>query len=137
MAFDKSRVYTALNADELKIGSKILVAYDLATLKSLVEHVSDVSTLEHTLIGVHSETYAERFKTNYGCAYALAYLLSESKLKWTDLKVKDVIKRGRERAEVTYIDEEGFAENKNCHICIGCHGIMTDEELGEWEKVEE
>ena len=62
---------------------------------------------------------------------------SESKLKWTDLKVKDVIKRGREQAEVTYINEEGFAENKNCHICIGCYGIMTDEELEEWEKVEE
>ena len=132
MDFDKSRVYTALNADELKIGSKILVAYDLATLKNLVEHISDVSdifTLQYTLIGVHDETYAERFKIEYGGTYALAYLLSESKLKWTDLKVKDVIKRGREQAEVTYINEEGFAENKNCHICIGCYGIMTDEEL--------
>ena len=91
MDFDKSRVYTALNADELKIGSKILVAYDLATLKNLVEHISDVSdifTLQYTLIGVHDETYAERFKIEYGGTYALAYLLSESKLKWTDLKVK-------------------------------------------------
>lgn len=35
MDFDKSKVYTALNADELKLGSKVIVADDLKTLKTL------------------------------------------------------------------------------------------------------
>jgi len=35
MEFDKSKVYTTLNADELKIGSKVIVADDLGTLKQM------------------------------------------------------------------------------------------------------
>ena len=36
MEFDKSRVYTALNADELKVGSKVIVADSLQGLKDRV-----------------------------------------------------------------------------------------------------
>ena len=36
MEFDKSRVYTALNADELKVGSTVFVANTLAYLKKVV-----------------------------------------------------------------------------------------------------
>ena len=38
MEFDKSRVYTAINADELKVGSKVICASCLANLK---EYVAD------------------------------------------------------------------------------------------------
>ena len=37
MEFDKSRVYTALNADELKIGSKVILGNTLSELKEAVE----------------------------------------------------------------------------------------------------
>lgn len=37
MEFDKSRVYTALNADELKIGSKCVFADDGSPCGELVE----------------------------------------------------------------------------------------------------
>lgn len=62
---------------------------------------------------------------------------SEKKLKWTDLKVKDVIKYGTEQAEVTYIDKAGIGGNDTCHIAIGCRGTIFDDELRLWEKVEE
>ena len=37
MKFDKSRVYTALNADELKVGSKVIVADSVRALKNAVK----------------------------------------------------------------------------------------------------
>ena len=37
MEFDRSRVYTALNADEVKPGSKVFVADSLAALKLKVK----------------------------------------------------------------------------------------------------
>ena len=37
MEFDKSKIYTAANADELKIGSKVVVADTLEDLKQCVE----------------------------------------------------------------------------------------------------
>lgn len=37
MEFDESRVYTTLNADELKIGSTIIVADNLMELKHRVK----------------------------------------------------------------------------------------------------
>lgn len=48
MEFDKSKVYTALNADELKVGSKIIFADDLSSLQSRVIDASSVwiGTLE-------------------------------------------------------------------------------------------
>ena len=37
MEFDKSKIYTVLNADELKLGSKVYVADSLEALQSYVE----------------------------------------------------------------------------------------------------
>lgn len=37
MEFDKSRVYTVLNADELQIGSKVILGNTLSELKEAVE----------------------------------------------------------------------------------------------------
>lgn len=45
MDFDKSRVYTAVNADELKDGSKVYVADSIDTLKRYVEDGLDTSTI--------------------------------------------------------------------------------------------
>ena len=70
MEFDKSRVYTALNADELKVGSKVLLADDLRELKRLVENDVIPDTLEF----VRAETYQFRFLS--GTDFALAYLIA-------------------------------------------------------------
>lgn len=129
MEFDKSKVYTALNADELKVGSKVMVANSLATLKNLVEE--DLSIV--TLVGIDDESYSARFfdgTTNWYLAY-LVEPPEEKKLKWTDLKVGDIIANGNLTAMITEIDKE-----YHIHICAG-HKWYSDEELEDWEKVEE
>ena len=85
MEFDKSRVYTALNADELKIGSKCVFADDLRELRRLVS-IEDTSQV---LIAIKGESYKYRFEqAKADCMgdtlFALAYLIeppAESKYK--------------------------------------------------------
>lgn len=128
MEFCKSKVYTALNADELKVGSKVMVANSLATLKNLVEE--DLSIV--TLVGIDDESYSARFfdgTTNWYLAY-LVEEPEENKLRWTDLKVGDIITSGNLTAMITEIDKE-----YHIHICAG-HKWFSDEELEDWEKVE-
>ncbi len=85
MEFDKSRVYTALNADELKVGSKVIVSDCISELKELVANYKDADARE--LIRICSESSLDgRFETMTNI-YHLAYLVSEpeeKKLKWTD-----------------------------------------------------
>lgn len=59
---------------------------------------------------------------------------SEKKLKWTDLKVGDVIRRKREIRMVTGIST--VSDSSEMHIFNGTNWL-TDEVLEEWEKVEE
>ena len=131
MEFDNSKVYTALNADELEIGSKVAVANDLAHLKVFV-HDDFTCILEKVL----DEESTCRFVANGSAPYSLAYLVSEpeeKKLEWTDLKVGDVIrtKDSKEIRMVTGIDtsEDDF------HILAVYW--LSDEDLEKWEKVED
>lgn len=132
MVFDKSRVYTALNADELKVGSKIIVADNITSLKELVA-CEDVCILQN--IATENSTF--RFiAEDDGGSYALAYLVEEpeeKKLKWIDLKIGDVITRDDTIALVTQIDE---GCNRRSHIRAGDMWI-PDTILEEWKKVEE
>ena len=131
MEFDKSKVYTAVNVDELKVGSKVIVANDLAHLRVFV-HDNVSCVLEKVL----DEESTCRFVANKGEPYSLAYLVSEpeeKKLEWADLKVGNVIrtKDGKNIRMVTGIDNtEG-----NRHICTTYW--LSDKELENWEKVEE
>lgn len=128
MEFDKSKVYTALNADELKVGNKVYVADELGALKTIVNSNADINVLA----AIKGEDYACRFYNGYA-SYALAYLVEEpAKLKWTDLKVGDVITNGDETAMVTEIDK-GCADN--APIFAG-HKWFTKSELAKWQKVE-
>lgn len=80
MEFDKSRVYTAVNAEDLPIGSKCIFANNVFTLK---DHVRNNYPAE-ILISVCSETITERFNSDSDEFYSLAYLIkptSEPKYK--------------------------------------------------------
>lgn len=138
MEFDKSKVYTALNADELKVGSKVIVANNIDSLKCKVQSTifneCDIMKVKNIL----DESNERRFQLVRKGAYPLAYLVSEpeeKKLKWTDLKIGDVI-RQKEEGTLSYlvtgidtdpsIDEHIFARNT----------WVLDSELEEWEKVE-
>lgn len=137
MEFQKERVYTALNAEELRIGSKVIIADSLGALKNLVDK-GDKRNI-HNLVKVYEEAAQHRFKVDNGfdSEYALAYLVEEpSKLKWTDLKVGDVIrsKDGNSTALVTKIDIEDRTGYER-HISTGFEWL-NDTGLANWEKVE-
>ena len=73
MTFDKSKVYTALNADELPIGSKCIFADTIEELKALVQECEGYSKTELREIREGNEVY--RFVDKVGHTSALAYLL--------------------------------------------------------------
>ena len=132
MEFDNSKVYTALNADELEIGSKVTVANDLAHLKVFVRN-DFICTLEKVL----DEESTCRFVANEGAPYSLAYLVSEpeeKKLEWTDLKVGDVIRH--KESGVEYLITGIGKRNKSGH-CYFADTWCSDSYLKEYEKVED
>ena len=73
MEFDKSRVYTALNADELKIGSKCLFADTVRGLRRKVEEEGCANRVE-TFYRLHNNGADNLFVGN-DCAYCYAYLI--------------------------------------------------------------
>ena len=131
MEFDYSKVYTALNADELEIGSKVTVANDLAHLKVFVRN-DFICILEKIL----DEESTCRFVANEGAPYSLAYLVSEpdeKKLEWTDLKVGDVI-RTKDDSNIRMVTGIDNTDGDR-HICTTYW--LSDKELKKWKKVEE
>ena len=74
MKFDKSRVYTAVNADELEIGSKVILGNTLSELKEAVEVEKEEAI--QTLAIIHGEDIMLRFTGDkYHSGYTLAYLI--------------------------------------------------------------
>ena len=69
MEFDKSRIYTAVNADELPIGSKCVFADTIQGLKER-KYID-------TLVGIADERRVCRFASEHGSdwKYALAYII--------------------------------------------------------------
>ena len=96
MKFDKSRVYTAINADELPIGSKVIVADNLASLKKkIAAFYDDENALAYIteVCDIISENCEKRFKIveRYydRCLYSyygLAYLVAEPEPKLNHIK---------------------------------------------------
>ena len=77
MEFDKSKVYTALNAEELEVGSKAALADSISDLKWDVRDESfDI------LEAVNGEDRAERFVRKGGVSFALCYLVSKPQPDW-------------------------------------------------------
>lgn len=83
MKFDKSRVYTALNADEVKIGSKGYFASFVIDLEIKMEN----DETPQKLVKVWSENETERFMNENFYSYSYFYLLEEPKEeKWRPYK---------------------------------------------------
>lgn len=125
MKFDVSRVYTAVNADELKVGSMVIPADNLHDLKIKVTGNHEPVHLQR----MHDESSGFRFVADGD--WALVYLVKEPPaLKWTDLKVGDLVRKDSTTAMVTMINTENII-----HVDInGC--AICDDELEQWEKVE-
>lgn len=75
MEFDKSRVYTALNANELEVGSKVIVADSLQALKDRLNKSASDQDYISRIKSILPETEMYRFKTSIGNVYLLAYLI--------------------------------------------------------------
>lgn len=137
MEFDKAKVYTALNADELKVCSKVIIGNTIEELRNRVQN----GTTPLTLSEIRSDRYEKRFKVEEykeDSVFSFIYLISEpeeKKLKWTDLKLGDVIKQKYSTISylVTGIDSEG---ESGSHILVGKTWI-EDASLCNWIKVEE
>lgn len=134
MEFDKSRIYTSVNAEDIKIGSRVVVADNLETLKQRLEEEDFV-----TLLNIRGEEYSTRFVVPKYCPTALCYLVSEpeeKKLKWTDLKLGDKV-RNKVCPTVSFLITGYDSDpSKERHVYIR-GAWRSNEELAEWEKVEE
>ena len=78
MEFDRSKVYTALNADELKIGSKVFAANCIDMLKRKVHDEDDIYEVKN----IREESYERRFQLDHDGTYPFAYLVSEPEETW-------------------------------------------------------
>lgn len=76
MDFDKNKVYTALNADELKIGSEVIAADTISALQIKVRN-KNVYKVE-LITQILPDEYEYRFKTDED-EYAFAYLIEPPK----------------------------------------------------------
>jgi len=73
MEFDKSRVYTAVNADELKVGSKVICADTVKALRKKVQ-ADDYAQYVQPFIRLHDNGYDVQFLAD--CyTYNYAYLI--------------------------------------------------------------
>ena len=100
MEFDKSKVYTALNAEELHEGDKVICANNLAALIDTVEG-SDGNDNVEVIESILEIMNTYRFSTMDNSSYNLAYLVERRKepkyIPWTvetcPLKCGDVVIR--------------------------------------------
>lgn len=134
MEFDKSKVYTSLNADELKIGSKVFAANCISMLKRKVHDENCIDEVKKIL----EENHERRFQLDYDGTYPFVYLISEpeeKKLKWTDLKIGDVIQKKSSTHSMMVIGID-YREESKSHILIGEAWLDNDDLECYWEKVE-
>ena len=73
MEFDKSRVFSAVNADELKIGSRVILGDSLSELIEAVEAETEAAI--QNLMIIHGENMSFRFTGDKYHSGRLAYLI--------------------------------------------------------------
>ena len=74
MEFDKSRIYGAVNADELRAGDKVIVAYSLSYLKHCVE----CDDCMDEIVSILSDDNQNRFLISGSRSFPLAYLVERA-----------------------------------------------------------
>lgn len=109
MKFDENRVYTALNADKLKVGSKVIVADSLMDLK---KHVAVYRNGYKKIIKIKPENYQCRFMTRGDViGWSLAYLIPESNTNSSDFEIKQAYNKGTD--DMFEFCQEWFKEHKS------------------------
>ena len=126
MDFKIDNVYSAVDADTLKPGTKAIFGDNMEQLRTFVKKEIGIATLDCVL----DEGNALRFVSAItNRPYALAYVLYD-RLTWKDLKVGDVITNGR---YISMIHEIDYEADDDTHVLAGSNWI-NDEELKDWRK---
>ena len=131
MEFDITRVYTAKDADELEIGSIVIAGTNIGFFKEILQkdYVSDYFT---PLKKINPDTWGNRFHTVHDFPYVY-FIEPPKKLKWTDLKIGDVIIKKGDTYKIMVVGIDYADAVQRIY-----NGIvwLSDEELEDWEKVE-
>ena len=101
MTFDKNKVYTALNADEVKVGSKGYFADSITELKNKIKDEDE----KFSEVGkVYTENNIYRFSDSDGFDYSLFYLVgAPEEDKYRPYETTDeMIEDFKERAKKHY-----------------------------------
>lgn len=134
MTFDERRIFTAVNADKVEVGAKVIVADNLDDLKYSVK-IMNSNTI--VIKKINPSSFKNRFVTNVG-TYSLCYVVEPiDELKWTDLKIGDIICCDAITEMVIGIDSEPKPDEEDgllYHICVGS-GWTSDEELKDYKKL--
>ncbi|MEL3905539.1 MAG: hypothetical protein P1P65_00715 [Treponema sp.] len=126
MEFDKTKVYTAVNADALKAGSLIVVGLNLKELELKVEN----GRYTQALVDVAGKDCADRFGVDdYGCLdslsyYPLAYLIEPAK----EPKYKPF--SSVEKAKEAIDKHGGWVGHKTDKSCFLITGYIESGEYG-------
>lgn len=126
MKFDKAKVFTAVNADELKKGDKVVLAPTMHQLKIFVEK-DFVSTLE----GIASKDEVYRFQAMYKgdlITSAFAYLVEQVKeKKWRPYKdISEMISDFCNRFVKRTLDASEFPMIWIMDKSVGIKSLITD-----------
>ena len=153
MKFDKNRVYTALNADELKPGDKVFLADTISYLKTLVRHEEHILEIDY----IASEDSMSRFcfyskENNETYRYNLAYLVERAEKKVRSCKDTDEMKINKLENEIKELKahcrtvDDVNAKMKNCINCKCSEDydyyrhrkcFICDSKYSEWELKDE
>lgn len=123
MKFDISRCYSAINADELRVGDKVIVAQHLGNLKY---QVSQKDYYVWTIKEIKEDTYSDRFVTGNG-AFPLAYLI-ERKKNCTNCGASPCGYRANHDIEDNKINKcpLWFKPKINRNLCDSCKHCFAD-----------
>lgn len=132
MKFDKSKVYTALNAEELEVGSEVILGINLESLKHQVEFNSWPVYIMR-LDGVLDASAVNRFKSG-NRTFNLAYLVRKVGEAKPEEKWCVTLVRGKESCYLATCKEfvlEDIIKTKS-KLFVG-----TEEECVEWINARE
>ena len=130
MTFDKNKVYTALNADEVKVGSKGYFADSITELKNKIKDEDE----KFSEVGkVYTENNIYRFSDSNGFDYSLFYIVgAPAEDKYRPYETTDeMIEDFKERAKKHY--NANFFKCPMFHVSVwvknkqtGCMCLVTD-----------
>lgn len=77
MKFNKNKLYTALNADKLKIGQKVIATNCIAMTKAIISEAKTIPIEFRIIKDILSEGYERRFLCDNDKTYSFVYLIDK------------------------------------------------------------